>query len=282
MNTARTARRLSRRSLLAVGAGLGAGLLAGCQQQAESPGTNNIARTEDDATSANAPVITGRNLSPGRYRAVDIVIVRPEGAPTGPLPVALALHGGLGGAKSFLDLGLPDAMNTLFRQGAKPFVVVAVEGGNWVGSKDDDPHRMLAEDLPGWLTYNDLPPTPFAVLGYGEGGAAAIIEARSSSYQAVAAISPTLFADWEEASKSRMFKDRAQWESSEPLRHTVEVANMPVGVWCGTDDRPYIDLSRQLATRLNAKQATFAPGGHDDRYFKRAIPEALNFVSGYL
>ncbi|SER56089.1 alpha/beta hydrolase-fold protein [Actinokineospora terrae] len=281
MNTARTVR-LSRRSVLMAGVGLGAGLVAGCQQQASPSAPPNPVIGSKTPTSEIAPVVTGRNLSAGRYREVDIVIIRPEGIPPEPIPVCIALHGGWGAAKVFLDYGVPQVLTQIVRDGAPPFAVVAVEGGNWIGNKDDDPHRMLNEDLPGWLDYHDLATTPFSVVGFGEGGSAALNQGRSPGFQAVAAISPTLYSTWDSAQRAKMFNDQAQWERLEPLRHTMELGKTPIGLWCGTEDTERLELTRQLAQKVKAVKTAYDPGGHDDAYFRRAIPEALKFVAGYL
>ncbi|WP_026425297.1 hypothetical protein [Actinokineospora inagensis] len=273
---------MSRRLLLTAGAALGAGLLTGCQRAPEQagPGANALAAPPSSAESQ--PVMTARNLSTGRYREVDVVIIRPEGAPPEPIPVCVALHGGLAGAKVFLEYGLPRMLTDLVKAGTQPFAVAAVDGGNWVGNKDDDPQRMLDDDLPGWLSYHDLASTPFAVLGFGEGGSAALNQAKSPGFQAIAAIAPTLFSSWDSASRARIFTDQAQWERTEPMRHTVELTNAPLGLWCGTEDNAYIELARQLAQRANAVKSSFTAGGHDDAYFKRVLPDALKFVAGYL
>ncbi|GLZ41434.1 esterase [Actinokineospora sp. NBRC 105648] len=272
---------MSRRSVLLGGLGLGAGLVAGCQQQAGPAGTPDALQTRAPVSEA-PPVVTGRSLSAGRYREVDIVIIRPAGIPPEPIPVCLALHGGLGTAKGFLELGLPDMLTQLVKSGNQPFAIASVDGGRWVGDKDDDPQRMLNQDLPGWLDYHDLASTPFSVLGFGEGGSAALVAARTPGYAAVAAISPTLFDTWGEAAGTKIYHDEAQWKEFDPLRHTVELSNVPVGLWCGTEDRPFVDLTRRLADKTKAVTASFTPGGHDTEYFKRALPEALKFVGGYL
>ncbi|PPK63943.1 esterase [Actinokineospora auranticolor] len=276
MNTARTVR-LSRRSLLAVGVGLGAGLIAGCQAQGAPP--PQTAQPLTDSTDAQ-PVVTDRVLSPGRYREVDIVIIRPTGVRAS-LPVCVALHDRPGGAKAFLEYGLPAMLDKVVASGAPPFAVAAVDGGNWVGDKDDEPQRMLNQDLPGWLTYHDLASTPFAVIGVGEGASGAFNQAKNPGFAAVAMISPALFDSWADADKSKIFDDRGQWERSEPLRHSTELGNVPLGVWCGTE-APNIARARQLAERAKAAKASFTPGGHTPDYFKTALPEALAFAAEHL
>lgn len=280
MNAARTAR-LSRRALLWGGAGLGASLIAGCQREPATPGAGPDLLRSSPPTPDAAPVVTARNLSTARYREVDFVVIRPGGVPAAPMPVCVALHADLRGAKSFLTYGVQRMLTDLVAGGATPFAVAAVDGGNWVGHKDDDPQRMLTEDLPGWLERQDLAGTPFAAIGIDEGGAGVLHLARTPGLSAVAAISPTLFDSWSDAERSKIYRQREQWEDVEPLRHAPEYANLPVGVWCGNQDRDYLPTSKAFATAVGAT-ATFAAGGHDDAYFTRALPEALKFVAGYL
>lgn len=269
--------------MLVGGLGLGAGLLAGCQREmAPGASADNIIQSKAPSTPTE-PVTTGRNLSSGRYREVDIVIMRPAGI-TEPLPVCVALHADrLAGAKSFLELGVPDMLTKVVQEGSAPFAVAAVDGGNWVGFKDDDPQRMLFQDLPGWLDYHDLASTPFSVLGISEGAAGALNMARTPGLSAVAAISPKLFDNWPDAQDSGMFTDgQKQWEQREPLRHMSEFATLSMGIWCGTEDKDFIGPARRLAENTKAVEASFSPGGHDNAYWTKVLPEALKFVGSVL
>jgi enterochelin esterase-like enzyme len=263
------------------GLGLGAGLVAGCQQETPPGASPQDLMLTKAPTSAIQPVTTGRNLSAGRYREVDIVIIRPAGV-TEPIPVCVALHPRLGGAKAFLDLGVPDMLTKVVQAGASPFAVVAVDGGNWIGNKDDDPQRMLMEDLPAWLDYHDLASTPFSCIGIAEGGTGALNLARVPGFSAVAAISPNLYDQWPDAQKAATFADDKHWQKREPLRHTTEYANLAVGVWCGTEDKDFIGPSRAFAENTKAAMASFTPGGHDNAYWSTVLPEALKFVGGVL
>ncbi|WP_175482747.1 alpha/beta hydrolase [Actinokineospora iranica] len=268
--------------MLLGGLGLGAGVAAGCKTTAAPGGGPENLLQSKAPTSQVQPVTTELYLSTGRYREVEAVIIRPAGVPVKPIPVCVALHGGIGGAKSFLDLGVPDILTGLVRDGVPPFAVVAVEGGNWVGGRNDDPQRMLNEDLPEWLDHHQLATTPFSTVGIGAGGTGALNLARTPGFTAVAVISPILFDSWADAAAAKMFTDRAHWERLDPLRHINEFAYLPVGVWCGTEDRAYLGNAKTLAQRVKAARTSFERGGHNDQYFRRALPDALQFVGGYL
>ncbi|MGW5049973.1 alpha/beta hydrolase [Actinokineospora sp. NPDC004072] len=281
MNTVRNVR-LSRRAALLGGLGVGAGLISGCQSQGPDVDPRNELALTKPPTSTAQPVTTDRKLAAGRYREVDLVLIRPEGVPPGPIPVCVALHDKVGGARSFLDLGVPDLLTELVRYNTVPFAIAAVDGGNWVGNKDDEPMRMLEEDLPGWLSYHDLATTPFAAVGVGEGAMGALNHARKSTgIEVVAAISPTLYEDWSYAQQTNDYENRAQWEAKEPLRHTREFNNVAVGVWCGTEDQAFLQTAKDFASQVGAK-GHWAAGGHDAAYWKKVLPEALKFVGGHL
>lgn len=281
MNTARTVR-LSRRAALLGGLGLGAGLLTGCQGEAPKTDPGSDLMLTKPPTSTAQPVTTVRNLSVGRYRDVDLVIIRPAGLPPGPIPVCVALPTKIGGARSLIELKVPDMLTELVRYTSSPFAVVAADGGNWVGNKDDEPLRMLEEDMPNWLEYHDLASTPFAAIGIGEGGAGALNYVRAQGIAAVAAISPTLYEDWPSALSSRDYENRAQWEASEPLRHTAEYSNLAVGIWCGANDSGFLAPAKEFAQEVGAAEAKWAPGRHDGAYWRTALPEALKFVGSHL
>ena len=137
-----------------------------------------------------------RSLSRGTE--VELVVIRPEDAEPN-LPVCLALHGRGEGAGMFVDLGVPRMLSSAVNyQGTPPFAVVAVDGGDsyWVArDEDDDPQKMLAEELPTWLEERGLATNPFAVLGISMGGYGAFNYAANLNDPALAAISPALFLE---------------------------------------------------------------------------------------
>lgn len=234
-------RRPSRRTVLlgglgaavATGAGVVTGVLPGGPSLRRALGWTGPDGVVPDVPAA--PVEIDRVRSAARGRDVDLVLVRPGGA-SATLPVCLALHGRGVGARSFLDLGLPRFLTAALRSGVPPFAVVAVDAGDsyYVAREPaDDPRRMLAEELPGWLAERGLPP-PAGLLGISMGAFGA-------------------------------------------LRHTAGLADVPLGVWCGTED-PFIDSARELIDRTRPEIATISAGAHDDGYFRRVMPDMLRFV----
>lgn len=222
-----------------------------------------------------------RVRSMARRREVELIIMRPEGAARN-LPVCLALHGRGETAGMFVDLGVPDMLTSLVNyQGVSPFAVVAVDGGDsyWVARDpdEDDPQRMLAEDMPKWLDERGLATNPFAVVGISMGGYGAFNYARNFNDPAVAAISPALFLSWPEAQARDAFADEARWRATDPLQNTFAYTGVPIGVWCGESD-PFVDGARRLVETAKPAVAEIVPGDHDDVYWRKVLPAALKFV----
>lgn len=225
------------------------------------------------------PVEEARVRSAARGRDVDLVVMRPAGA-RADLPVCLALHGRGAGAKSFVDMGVPRYLTAAVRAGVPPFAVVAVDGGaSYFVSRDgkDDPLRMLVEELPDWLAERELPP-PTGAFGISMGSFGVLRLARDRrDLRAVAVIGPALFRSWAEAQRRDAFRDERQWAANEPLRHTRDIAGVPLGVWCGNDD-PFVDSARELVDRTDPEVAAIGPGTHENTYFLRVMPDVIRFV----
>lgn len=224
------------------------------------------------------PVTVERVRSSARGRIVHLVDMRPAGAPAN-LPVCLALHGRGADARSFVGMGVPQFLTAAVRAGVPPFAVVAVDGGDsyYVArAPADDPLRMLVTELPAWLAERGLP-VPAGAFGISMGAFGVLRLAREQDLGAVAVIGPALFRDWAEAKGRDVFRDERQWAANEPLRHTAEIAGVPLGVWCGTDD-PFVDAAHQLVDRTEPETAAIGPGTHEDGYFRRVLPAVIQFI----
>lgn len=223
------------------------------------------------------PVTSERLASAARGRDVELIIMRPRDV-AGELPVCLALHGRGATARVYDDLGVPSMLTAAVAAGLPPFAVAAVDGDTyWIAANPaDDPQRMLDQEVPGWLAAQGLRPEPAAVMGISMGAYGALNYARTHPCTAVA-ISPALFASWPEARSRGVFADRAQWEATEPLRHTDDLDPDKVGVWCGNAD-PFAPVARQLIKALKPAEAVMSPGAHDVDYWTRVLPEVLRFV----
>ncbi|HKN55252.1 MAG TPA: alpha/beta hydrolase-fold protein [Amycolatopsis sp.] len=273
----RTARaEISRRGALAGGLGL----LAGCSTApaAPPPGPPATAPPAEPAP-LTQPVTVQRMHSAARDKDVELALVVPSGVPAAGLPVCLALHGRGASARTFLGLGLPDVLSSVVRAGTPPFAVAAVDGDHYwvdVGS-GDDPQRMLADEVPGWLAQRNLRPAS-AVLGISMGGYGALHFSRAHrDLRAVATASAALFTSWPDAKSRKIFGDEAQWRATEPLLHTDELRGAGTGVWCGESD-PFVTANRRLIKALSPEVAAISPGNHNDDYWRRVLPDILKFV----
>jgi hypothetical protein len=232
-----------------------------------------------------------RLASRARGRDVDIAVVAPYGVAAEGLPACVALHGRGSSARDMLALGLPRFLTAAIRSGIAPFALVAVDGNDayWhCRDAGDDPQAMLRDELPGWLAARGLAPAdagrPGAALGISMGGFGALLHARARAehpLRCVAVVSPAVFGTWQDVVDKNVFRDRADWESQEPLRHLEATAGQALGVWCGTED-PFVGAARRLARSARASVGAFAAGAHTAGYWHRVLPDVLRFVGARL
>lgn len=286
---------VKRRAVLLGGLGAGLGVLglgAGVVTDV-LPGGPRLRRalgmTGPDGSVPDVPagsVHTERERSTARDQDVDVITMVADGVDPAGLPVCLALHGRGGGARAFLDLGLPRFLTAAHRAGVPPFAVVAVDGGPdsyWVATRSgDDPQRMLTEEVPGWLARRGLRKSPCAVLGVSMGCFGALNYVRRQHGTPVAAVvSPALFRSWPEANQRGVFSDQGLWAAKEPLRHVDEIRGVPLGVWCGTED-PFLGSAQALIDDAHPQVAAISSGAHESAYWLRVLPDALRFVGEHL
>jgi pimeloyl-ACP methyl ester carboxylesterase len=216
--------------------------------------------------------------SAARGRTVDVVTMIPTGADPARLPVCLVLHGRNNNARGMITLGLPQFLTAAVRSGVPPFVFVAVDGGDsyWVAkTPSDDPQRMLAFELTGWLTTLGLAPTPSTVLAISMGCFGALVYARTNPVRRMSLLSPALFQDWTDAQTVHAFAGEQQWAANEPLRRP---APPNLGIWCGRED-PFYPAAHQLADQSRPAIASFPHGQHDDDFWRRMLPLAIPYVA---
>jgi S-formylglutathione hydrolase FrmB len=283
---------ISRRAALTAAAGLVAGLAA--TGIAASTGTlpTGVELLRSAAASGVGPATVGGVVrreqvhSAARGRAVSLVTITPIGTRPAGLPVCVALHGLNGDAMSLVASGLPGFLSTaVARRTTRPFALVAVDGGNsyWhEHTRGDDPMGMLVDELPRWLRERGLRPTPFAATGVSMGGFGALHYARvraerAMPLDAVGVVAPALITTWREMSKRRAFRGPDDWARYDPLRNLPALGQVPIGLWCGTEDR-FITGAREFIATGRPTVASLGPGGHDDAYFRPAWPEVLTFL----
>ena len=226
--------------------------------------------------------------SEARNREVELVTMCPKGMNPRDLPVCLMLHGRFGDARDSAG-GLPAWLTAAVNKGqVPPYAFLAVDGGGnsyWHSSDDDDPMWMLMEEVPRWLGERGLGGSdgqPAAVSGISMGGFGALLYARrrkehDSPLRAAAVVSPALLTSWREMYKRKAFTDGAEWAAIDPLRNVDTLADVPLGVWCGTGDR-FIKGTRRFAHLAQPDVVSTSPGGHNSRYYRKALPEVVQFI----
>ncbi|MCI2416252.1 esterase family protein [Saccharopolyspora sp. K220] len=284
---AATGRMLGRRSVLASGvaglAALGLGLTG-------DAGERPVSRAAPLADQTNVSV--ERVPSRARNRDVNLVTMFPKGVAREGLPVCLMLHGRFGDARKSVG-GLPTWLSASVAAGRiPPFAFLAVDGGGnsyWHRWPGDDPMWMLLDEVPRWLAERRLGGEngqPFAAAGISMGGFGALLYARRRREQgdplsAAAVVSPALITSWREMSKRRAFANEAAWAAIDPLRHIDALGDVPLGVWCGTEDR-FIQGTRRFIQAAEPAYASTTPGGHNSRYYRKALPELVDFTGTHL
>ncbi|UKD59006.1 esterase family protein [Amycolatopsis sp. FU40] len=266
---------VTRRGLLF---GSAAALVSACTGRSAPVVAPTSAAPASSPSPLKASITIHRRHSAARGRDVDVVLMTPDGIPSTGLPVCVALHGRGSNARIFMDLGLPAALTAAVRSGTPPFAVVAVDGSHyWMPDGDDDPHRMLTDELPGWLSESGLRPMT-GLLGISMGGFGALNLARlRRDVTAVATCSAALFRTWPEARSRHIFASQNDWTAAEPLQHVDELPPRGLGVWCGEED-PFLPANRKLITSAKPEVSRITPGAHTSEYWQGILPEVLRFL----
>jgi hypothetical protein len=175
-------------------------------------------------------------------------------------------------------MGIPRFLTAATRDGVPPFVMVAVDVGDSYFARrgGDDPLRMVLDEVPAWLDERGLP-APTSGFGISMGAFGILRWAREQKPRAVGVVGPALFRSWADAKGRNAFPDERTWASNEPLRHIDDITDVPLGVWCGTDD-PFVDSARQLVDQAKPEVAAIGPGAHEGGYFLRVMPDVVHFI----
>ncbi|MFI5844533.1 alpha/beta hydrolase [Catenuloplanes sp. NPDC051500] len=216
------------------------------------------------------PAGVERRFSTARGREVDFYTAVPDGHGDGRgLPVCLILHGGTARPADFAALGFQTLLTDAVRRGAAPFVLAGATGDRlaWQRSGDDDPQRMVRDELPDWCAARGFDAARPAAWGWSMGGYGALLLAESfpGFVRAVAAFSPAV------APSDPVFTGASR------------LAGTPVGLWCGLDDGLYPN-TLALARALPEPPAAggYAPGRHHFAYWRTVIPSAFDFIAAAL
>jgi dienelactone hydrolase len=240
---------------------------------------------------ATGAVVTQQFYSRYRKRVVNMVTIRPPG-PAGRMPVVLALHGAGGDASAEVDLGYPQYLAAAVAAGARPFAVVAVDGGSatyWHPRADgDDPQGMLIYEVLPRLQQQGYLVSRVGLSGQSMGGyGALLLGARlgPSRVAAVAVSSAAIFDSYADATAANpgSFDSPADFAAHD-VRSAEDVSvlkRMPVRIDCGSDD-PFEPQDALLRASLGDPAGETSGGCHDGRFFQRYLPVQLAFLGRHL
>lgn len=274
----RSGRRLLTRRRLLVGGGaaavgaVGAAAVVKRSERIEIPG--RIRRIwEGSGPTADVPDATAGEVtyevrrSEARGADVGFFTAVPDGYGDGAgLPVCIVLHGASARADDFEGFGLPNFLTLVVESGSSPFVLVGADGGpnRWQAVGDDDPQRMLREEVPAWCEERGWDTSRVAAHGWSMGGYGALLAAARNPgwLRSVAVLSPALGGGELASIGDRLDGDR-------------------IAMWCGTADAVY-GAAAELASSLAPAPAIaeFTPDGrHTREYWNTVTEPALAFVA---
>jgi predicted esterase len=213
--------------------------------------------------------------SAARGRDVSFYTAVPAGHGDGAgLPVCLVLHGASATADDFPRFGLGRFLSAAVAGGAAPFALAGATGDRlaWRPSGDDDPRRMVREEIPRWCAERGFDAERVAAWGWSMGGYGALLLAETYPgwLRAVAAFSPAVRA------------------GGDVVNGAGRLRGTPVGLWCGRSDGFYDDV-RELERALPEPPAAggssgggYEPGRHTRGYWNRITPAAFGFLAASL
>jgi S-formylglutathione hydrolase FrmB len=285
------------------------------------PGKYALARL-DGACGSAPPPPAGRQPtrhvvtfeSAYRHTAVQMVtLLPPDATAVSDLRVTLALHGAGNTAA-----GLADQVATAMTAAKiATFAVVCPDGGNtyWHKRADgDDPIGMILHEVLPRAAAAGLATRRIGIAGESMGGYGALLLAERfaaadgtrpplvtsaaarrpapasavPAVAAVAAMSPAIFATYADAraADKGSFDSQADFARNNVFASISALRHVPTWVTCGADD-PFQPEAALFRARLAALTRHQVPGGivggcHDDAFWERNLPAALQFIAGHL
>ncbi len=247
-----------------------------------------------------------------------MVTLLPAHVAAGGLDVVVGLHGS-GSSAVALAAQLAPAMTAAKMSG---FACVTVDGGDtyWHQRADgDDPLGMICFEVLPRLAAAGLHTSQIGITGESMGGYGALLLAERLSagggpglagdgdgrddasgaagadvrnglpaVAAAAALSPAIFGSYADAAAGSRtaFDSPADFARNDVLALAGALRAVPVWVSCGSDD-PFAPEAIALRARLGSLTGRPVPGGilrgcHDDAFWNRNLPAALQFLGGRL
>jgi S-formylglutathione hydrolase FrmB len=290
---------MTRRALLIGGASvvlLGAGAAAGVEAGI-LPGRSAIFRTLGLNGSAGqipnnepGPAVSGSFISTARLgKSVGWAVSYPPGSSPGDaLPVLIALHGFEGNHTGAFGhhLGLDHFLADAVANGATPFAIASVDGGNsyWhLRATGEDAGAMVTDELIPLLKTQGLDTSRVAFFGWSMGAFGALHLAARLGAERVASVVAESPALWPSASRTPegAFDSAADFDANTPLGRQSALAGIPIRIDCGLGDAFYPTARDYAAAFAEHPAGEFSAGAHDLDYWRRMAPAELEFVASH-
>jgi acetyl esterase/lipase len=232
-----------------------------------------------------------------RRRPVQMITLIPAAAPTaGGLGTVIALHGS-GGTAASMAAQVGPAMTAARVTG---FSVICVDGGDtyWHERADgDDPAGMIVHEVLPRAAAAGLVTRRIGVTGESTGGYGALLLAERltaapgsvlPAVAAVAALSPAIFASYADATAANRtsFDNPADFAGNDLFPSLGALRSVPTWIALGQDDpfEPETTLLRSRLAHLTGRPVPggILPGCHDDAFWERNLPAALEFTGARL
>jgi pimeloyl-ACP methyl ester carboxylesterase len=277
-------------AVVAVGSGVAVetGLLPGRTTMHAVLGLNGPPGVIPDI--AAGPFVHGAFTSAWRSGSTSWAVSYPPGSSVdASLPVLISLHGVRGdSAQTFGDyLGLDRFLAAAVADGASPFAIAAIDGGNsyWHARKSgEDASRTVIDEFLPLLAERGLLTDRVALFGWSMGGFGALDIARTLGSRRVAAVIAESPALWESAERTPagVFDDPADFAAHTTFGHQVALDGIAVRIDCGTGDGFLPAAQKYVAGFSSPPAGSFEPGGHDPGYWRRMAPAQLAFAAEHL
>jgi len=280
---------LNRRAFL-LGAGVGACTVIGCSRSHHGASGQRTQRANPAERVTPAREISGRLDSRFTRARMGWTISVPRTiGHQRPRAIVYCLHGYHNDHRmAFEQIHVPEVAAAI----GFPAVVAAVDGGQdsyWHRREDgtDALAMLLHEFVP--LVRDRVGPLPQAIIGWSMGGYGALLAAErtakrpakrtaASRFHAVAPASPALWLAPGDTAPGA-FDSPADFYANDVFTGVNDLRHLKTAVFCGTGD-PFYVATRHLVSLMDfPHEARFAPGGHDDDYWRSVAPAQLRTIA---